>query len=62
MGDALARLALVARIGMVAALLSLVTLTNRVLLVFSVRDLILISGVLSLLFKVEKKEGAGHAF
>jgi len=59
--------ALVARIGVLVALLSLANLTNTVLLDFSVRDLILISGGLFLLFKavkeihhtVEAKEEAG---
>ena len=59
--------ALVARIGMLMALLSLTNLTNTVLLDFSVRDLILISGGLFLLFKavkeihhtVESKDEAG---
>ncbi len=43
--------ALVARIGMLVALLRLANLTNPVLLNFSVRDLILISGGLFLLYK-----------
>lgn len=47
--------ALVARIGMLVALLSLANLTNTVLLDFSVRDLILISGGLFLLFKAVKE-------
>ncbi|MCX5876171.1 MAG: TerC family protein [Deltaproteobacteria bacterium] len=60
--------ALVARIAMLVALLSLANLTNPVLLNFSVRDLILISGGLFLLFKAvkeihhtveAKEEGAG---
>ncbi|HIJ90345.1 MAG: TerC family protein [Desulfobulbaceae bacterium] len=60
--------ALIARIGMLVALLGLTNLTNTVLLDFSVRDLILISGGLFLLFKAvkeihhtveAKEEGAG---
>ena len=60
--------ALVARIAMLVALLSLANLTNPVLLDLSVRDLILISGGLFLLFKAvkeihhtveAKEEGAG---
>ncbi len=60
--------ALIARIGMLIALLSLANLTNPVLLDFSVRDLILISGGLFLLYKAAKEihhtveakeEGAG---
>jgi len=60
--------ALIARIAMLVALLSLANLTNPVLLDFSVRDLILISGGLFLLFKAvkeihhtveAKEEGAG---
>ena len=60
--------ALVARIAMLIALLGLANLTNPVLLDFSVRDLILISGGLFLLFKAvkeihhtveAKEEGAG---
>ena len=60
--------ALVARIAMLVALLGLANLTNPVLLDFSVRDLILISGGLFLLFKAvkeihhtveAKEEGAG---
>jgi predicted tellurium resistance membrane protein TerC len=60
--------ALLARIGMLVALLSLANLTNPILLDFSVRDLILISGGLFLLFKAvteihhtveAKEEGAG---
>ncbi len=47
--------ALVARIGMLIALLSLANLTNPVLLNFSVRDLILISGGLFLLYKAVKE-------
>ena len=47
--------ALLARIGMLVALLSLANLTNPVLLNFSVRDLILISGGLFLLFKAVKE-------
>ena len=47
--------ALVARIGMLIALLSLANLTNTVLLDFSVRDLILISGGLFLLYKAVKE-------
>ena len=60
--------ALVARIGMLIALLGLANLTDSILLNFSVRDLILISGGLFLLFKAvkeihhtveAKEEGAG---
>ena len=59
--------AMIARIGMLVALLGLTNLTNTVVLDFSVRDLILISGGLFLLFKavkeihhtVEAKEEAG---
>lgn len=60
--------ALIARIAMLVALLSLANLTNPVLLDFSVRDLILISGGLFLLYKAvkeihhtveAKEEGAG---
>jgi len=47
--------ALIARIAMLVALLSLANLTNPVLLDFSVRDLILISGGLFLLFKAVKE-------
>jgi predicted tellurium resistance membrane protein TerC len=47
--------ALVARIGMLIALLGLTNLTNTVLLDFSVRDLILIAGGLFLLFKAVKE-------
>jgi len=47
--------ALVARIGMLIALLGLANLTNTVLLDFSVRDLILISGGLFLLYKAVKE-------
>ena len=47
--------ALLARIGMLMALLSLTNLTNTVVLDFSVRDLILISGGLFLLFKAVKE-------
>ncbi|MCX5865181.1 MAG: TerC family protein [Deltaproteobacteria bacterium] len=60
--------ALIARIAMLVALLSLANLTNPVLFNLSVRDLILISGGLFLLFKAvkeihhtveAKEEGAG---
>ena len=47
--------ALVARIGMLVALLGLANLTNTVFLDFSVRDLILISGGLFLLYKAVKE-------
>lgn len=47
--------AMIARIGMLVALLGLTNLTNTVLLDFSVRDLILISGGLFLLFKAVKE-------
>jgi len=47
--------ALIARIAMLVALLSLANLTNPVLLDFSVRDLILLSGGLFLLFKAVKE-------
>ena len=59
--------AMIARIGMLIALLGLTNLTNTVLLDFSVRDLILIAGGLFLLWKavreihhtVEAKEEGG---
>ena len=47
--------AMIARIGMLIALLGLANLTNTIVLDFSVRDLILISGGLFLLFKAVKE-------
>jgi predicted tellurium resistance membrane protein TerC len=47
--------AMIARIGMLVALLGLANLTNTILLDFSVRDLILIAGGLFLLFKAVKE-------
>ena len=47
--------AMIARIGMLVALLGLANLTNTVVLDFSIRDLILIAGGLFLLFKAVKE-------